>query len=268
MARNNYSMTAEKIQRFLKEKRGQGQGFEYKPWLTVQDVASSGRASRVPGKKTGRLHHLFSDIETAVFLWLDWSGQVVDIREQFPINRADTVRIAGEMGVKHPHDNSGGCDVVMTTDFLIDVSAGERTELLAVAVKPAAELLKGRTVEKLEIERRYWKEQGIAWKIVTDLDVNKVININLRYLHECHSLAEMVAPYPNYWMDRANDLTRALQINRHGRLSELLQDFEAGYQLAPGEALMLYRHLAANRRVDYDFSKSFDINQKLYMIAA
>jgi hypothetical protein len=101
MAKRRYGIDEDKINRFTKEERGQGHGAEYLPWLTVQDVSSRGRSSRIHSDKTGREHHLLSDIETATFLVLDWSNAVTDIREAFPLDRDITRRIARAMGVRH-----------------------------------------------------------------------------------------------------------------------------------------------------------------------
>lgn len=40
-----------KIQKWIKEGRGQGFGNSYKPWLTIRDVSSEGRSHRVFGHK-------------------------------------------------------------------------------------------------------------------------------------------------------------------------------------------------------------------------
>jgi hypothetical protein len=85
--KRRYSFDEDKLVRFTKEGRGQGTGGNYKPWLTIQDVPSRGRAARPTGWKTGRVHHFLSDIETAVFYLLDWEDHVLDIREQFPLDR-------------------------------------------------------------------------------------------------------------------------------------------------------------------------------------
>lgn len=90
MAKRRYCIDEDKLARFLKEGRGQGHGKDYRPWLTVQDVSSLGRSSRIHSCKTDREHHLLSDLETALFLLLDWSGVVTDIREQFPLDRDAT----------------------------------------------------------------------------------------------------------------------------------------------------------------------------------
>ncbi len=51
-----------KIEQWIKEGRGQGEGKEYKPWLTIQDFPSMGRVTRVFGWTTQRIHHFFSQI--------------------------------------------------------------------------------------------------------------------------------------------------------------------------------------------------------------
>jgi hypothetical protein len=82
---------------------GQGEGAAYKPWLRVQDIPSLGRVHRVKGWKHGRVHHLLSDLEARVFFIYEWSLQIIDIREQYPLLPLDeTLAIAKECGVAHP----------------------------------------------------------------------------------------------------------------------------------------------------------------------
>lgn len=111
-------LTQAQIDRRLKDGRGQGQGSDYKPFIYTRDVSSLGRSHRLPGSKTRRLHHLLSDLELAIFLTLDRSPHVTDIREQFPMRVEDTVRIAEELGL--PHGCYKGTPQVLTSDFLVD----------------------------------------------------------------------------------------------------------------------------------------------------
>src|SRR5713101_3462125 len=69
----------------IKEGRGQGRGANYLPWLYIHDVPSRGRAWRTKGWKTGRPHHLLSDLEHDYQLIQDWDPSVIDIREQYPL---------------------------------------------------------------------------------------------------------------------------------------------------------------------------------------
>lgn len=84
MALSKREWTQAKYERYLKEDRGQGEGKNYVPWIKIQDFPSVGRSHRIPGWKTGRVHHLFSDQEKRTFFIFEWSDIVIDIREQYP----------------------------------------------------------------------------------------------------------------------------------------------------------------------------------------
>ena len=72
MTRGKSVWTSDKYNRFIKEGRGQGEGINYKPFWRITDFPTYGRASRILGYKTGRIHHFFSDIEKNFFLLLDF----------------------------------------------------------------------------------------------------------------------------------------------------------------------------------------------------
>jgi len=77
------------VEKRIKAGFGQGQGPEYKPWLTVQSFSSRGYATRVRGRKTGREHHVMSNLELDFFHVLEWSLRVLDIREQYALLPVD-----------------------------------------------------------------------------------------------------------------------------------------------------------------------------------
>lgn len=111
-------LTQAQIDRRLKEGRGQGRGSDYKPFIYTRDVSSLGRFHRLFGKKCRRMHYLFSDLELVVFLNLDWSPNVIDIREQFPLRVEDTVRLAETYRL--PQGKFQGIPQVLSSDFLVD----------------------------------------------------------------------------------------------------------------------------------------------------
>jgi hypothetical protein len=260
MAKHRYGIDEDKIARFVKEGRGQGSGAEYRPWLSVQDVSSLGRSSRIHSRKTGREHHLLSDIETAVFLLLDWSSAVTDIREQFPLERDVTRRIAVEMGVRHPVDAQSRTDIVMTTDFLVDVQTENGTRLVARSVKPSSELNKDRTLEKQEIERRYWESDGVDWGLITGQELPPQRVKNLRWLHEMQSLEHMVAPYTGYWEDRCARFLACLPQAADMTIKRFIHHLEGAQGFAAGEGLTVLRHLAAVKQIMIDLDAKFDVN--------
>lgn len=110
--------TENKVNQFIKEGRGQGEGADYIPWIKVGEFSSQGRCHRVKDIYNGRIHHFFSDLELDYYYYFLWNDSIVDIREQFPLFPISvTEQIAEEMQIKHP--SYAGFNTVMTTDFLI-----------------------------------------------------------------------------------------------------------------------------------------------------
>ncbi|MBS4189771.1 TnsA endonuclease N-terminal domain-containing protein [Bacillus sp. FJAT-49705] len=101
----------------MKEGRGQGELSNYKPWINIQDFGSSGRVHRLNVWKTNRIHHLLSDLERNYFYALEWADEVIDIQDQYPLDRHLSTVIAEEKAA----DQVTETPLVMTTDFLITV---------------------------------------------------------------------------------------------------------------------------------------------------
>ena len=111
-----------------------------------------------------------------MFLILDWSSSVQDIREQFPLNLDDTKEICLEHGLRHP--SIQGSEQVMTSDFLIDTNDKKQPQFdSGKALKRAHQR---KNYRKLEIERRYWEVKEIPWSIVTEQNIpttaRKILN--------------------------------------------------------------------------------------------
>lgn len=163
-----YPLTEERRQRWIDEGRGTGEGPDYKPWLTYSDFASRGDMHRLLDGRHRRLCHFFSDVEQRIFLYLDASRHVVDIREQYPLDLTITLDIARSLGIRHPRDPRSGVDLTMTTDLLVKVASRGESKLIAFSCKPDADLGNFNYAEHAEIERRYWQRRDVLWYFVTD----------------------------------------------------------------------------------------------------
>jgi hypothetical protein len=255
MAKHRYDIDESRIAKWLAEGRGEGRGEAYKPWLRVQDLSSRGRSSRMPGRKSGRTHELMSDLERAVLLEFDGLERVVDIREQFPLPRETTIRIAQKAGIRHPAVH--GVDIVMTTDFVVDFRVGSRIFSLGVAVKYAKDLESGRTVEKLELERRYWLTQKSRWIVVTELDLVAARTAVSLWKHGWHTL-EHLGEAPEYWADRCEKFISALSDADGGSLLDLVRRLEAHAGFAVGDGMTVVRHLLATGEIVLAENAGFD----------
>lgn len=253
MAKRRYSLTEEKIQKWIKEGRGSGQLIEYKPWLTIHDVPSTGNASRLKGWKTSRTHHFLSNIEKNYFFLLEWSDIVLDIREQFPLNREETLRIAEKLNIRHPMDSS--VVSVMTTDFLVSVKDKGKTKYLARAIKPASELEKERVIEKLEIERVYWEENNVDWAIVTELDLPKEFAKNVSWVHnfiqlpnkDDHIIALLFLKNLNGFRDS------------NVKVVEICSAFDEEYSLDYGTSINFFKFLLANKYIEVNMVNKINL---------
>jgi TnsA-like endonuclease N terminal/TnsA endonuclease C terminal len=244
----------------------QGEGATYKPWLRVQDVPSLGRVHRVKGWKHGRVHHLLSDLEARVFFIYEWSLQIIDIREQYPLLPLDeTLAIAKECGIAHPTDIRSRQPMVMTTDFVLTVKKDLATIYRARTVKYAADLLKVRTLEKLEIERRYWQARRVDWGIVTEQQVPIELAQNVKWVHPFFRRMDL---YP---LDAPTIRRIAAEITHRARhinspLRDLARDCDEKLALAQGQGLKIVRHLLANRIWRVDMERPIRPSERLTLL--
>ena len=253
MAKRNRNTTANIVQKRIKEGRGQGKGKNYLPWLLIQDVPSEGRATRMKGWTTRRVHHFMSDLERDYFYLLDYADDVTDIREQYPLLPIEeTIEIAERMGLQHPTDPKTGEPVVMTTDFLIDWGNRE----VARTVKPSEALGSERTLEKLEIERRYWSRRHVDWAIVTEKDIPYTITRNIEWFHKDYEHDDVFR--------LGSFVSEQLQVMLYRRLSEgeslaraaLACDERLG--LTAGTSLAFFKHMLARKYWMVDLKVKID----------
>ena len=168
MGRGRKLESLKDFQRALKNKYGIGKGSSYKPWLRIQDVSSSGIRSQIYGRKTKRIHHFLSSIESEYFYLAEFSDSVVDIREPFPLLPLNyTKKISNTIGIKPPTHPKNHEPIIITTDHLLTVNTPEGISYRAVSVKPENESDKPRVLEKIDIERVCWELLGVRFSYFT-----------------------------------------------------------------------------------------------------
>ncbi|MGN2338999.1 TnsA endonuclease N-terminal domain-containing protein [Clostridium cagae] len=257
------------IEKLIKEGRGTGIGKEYIPWIRIQDVASLGRVTRVKGIITGRQHELLSDMERNFFYILEFSNDVIDIREQYPLLPIeDTMDIAMELGVTHPKDPKTNEPIVMTTDFLITRNNNGKYVEVARTIKSKDDLLNKRILEKFEIERLYWKRKEIDWGIVTENEINKIIAHNISFVQGYKDIA-MVDCFKNIENFELKDLIyefirRIIEDKRSVRA--ICYEFDDDMALLKGCGLSIYKYLIINKIIEIDMVKEIDVNKHIPII--
>lgn len=265
MPKRNRNTDQRVINQRLNSGRGQGRGQEYNPWLHIQDVASTGLVHRIKGWKTDRMHHCLSTLELNYFYVLEWSEQVTDIREQFPLlPLEDTLTIAEQCGIRHPTDPRTQEPIVMTTDFVITISKNGESVEQARAVKPSDKLQSKRVLEKLEIERRYWQTRHIDWGIVTERDIPETLVKNVELLHNYRFLTDRSSLSEADVEDVVTVLLPEMEqvpLRQAGRKC----DKQLGLDL--GSSLTVVYHLLANRQWQIDMNVPIEPGRELLLLA-
>lgn len=237
--------TKNRIQMKIQEGYGQGSGKDYKPWIRVGEFPSNGTSYRIPYyKQGGRICHFFSRLEAQAFFLFEWSENVVDIREQYPLLPVEnTLTLADSMGIKHPASYNKRSRVseisVMTTDFLVRFTNGNEK---AYSVKMSQDLNNPRVMEKQRLEAAYWGSLGIPFAILTEHQISHKIAENLEFLYDYRShIAE--ASWKRLWLDTL------LESSSDKKLKDAAQEIDTRNELNPGTALARFWTLAAYKEI-------------------
>ncbi|MBO6268195.1 MAG: Tn7 transposase TnsA N-terminal domain-containing protein [Clostridium sp.] len=232
--------------RYLKEGRGQGTGCDYKPWIYIHDFPSRGVSARIPGRTTGRIHHLLSRHEEYYFYILDADPDVLDIREQFPLRLTETLEIARALNIKHPWKSD--FPFVMTTDFLVTREDG----LHARAVKCSGELDNPRIIEKFSIEQAYWAARSVDWKIVTEKQICRDRALNCQWLYSGETPESLI---PDPGIRREAQAALLSLVDEENLLpTGYIEPFENTFRLPAGSAIALYKSLIITGAISPDMS--------------
>ncbi|MDA1763067.1 TnsA endonuclease N-terminal domain-containing protein [Bacillus cereus] len=250
--------TWKKMEKWIDEGRGLGEGSEYLPWITVNDFPSNGIVSRELGLKTKRMHHFLSRLEYNYFLLLDYSKDVIDIREQYPLLDLElAMEIAKEKKIKYPTDSKSNTPYVMSTDFIITIKEKNCEKIIARTVKPSNELEKKRVQEKFEIERCYWEQKNIDWEIITEKDIPLPLVNNLKRIRN----ANIVISYPTLTKEMIDLLEKfVVYINKSTVcLERSLEVFTRENSLRNGTGLTFFNFLIFHHVIKINLQQDFKI---------
>lgn len=265
MPRGKSNWTEEKFKRFIKEGRGQGTGKEYKPFWTINDFPTKGRASRLLGWKTDRIHNFFSDIEKNLFLLLDWDEQdnIIDIREHYPLlNLEEVIDNSEQLRLDKFTDKETAIPYVITTTFLVTQKDNfGRESNIAISVKGSTELSRDITIERLEIERRYWSSSKVPWSIITEKEIPKVKCKNIEWIHstlrDCKEFG--ISNEERFYY---KNLLKNHLINSNEEVRKIIRDFERNLNIEEGKGLYIFKYLIASKEIKINMDKEIVLDMK------
>ncbi len=253
MGRGIQKWTEAVIERFEKEGRGKGEGASYQPWLYIGDFSSLGRTHDPHGIKTNRPHQLFSDNERDFFLMLEWSDDVIDIREQFPLPRDKTMEVAMELGIQHPFYPGTHVPTVMTVDFMVTRRRDGKEFLEAFNVKPTSEAEDVGSLLKLEVQRETLARMSIPHHLVFDTLIPAQQVTNIAWARGGQRRPNEEELYPGFFDDQMLAMTSDLAATRFdGSLAQYCKQFDSKAGIASGTGLRIARMLMARRHIRFD----------------
>lgn len=251
--------TQSDLDRHIAKGYGAGEGENYLPWLRIQDVPSRGRSRKVQGTKVNRIHHLLSDFEFWYLLLLEFSEEVVDIREQFPLfPTPEAQQIAASLGIIYPRYPSTAVPFVMTTDFVVTlVDETGRRRMAARTLKYEDEFASAkelqRRLEKFELEKAIWASKGeMDWKIVTPDMIGQIVISNLQWLRKGAKPARhLVHPDLHHnFLDHLNYF-----YSRERTLSAVIRAAATATRLPYADGVLTFKNLVWQKAILFNIRK-------------
>jgi hypothetical protein len=223
--------------------------------------SSKGRATRIFGIKTGRIHQLHSDNQYRAFLTFEFCEKTLDIRESYPL--LDVMEVIDEkenLRFDKFRDKETKEPFIITTNFLLTVKEGRNEKLMARTVKNTSELNRRITFEKLEIERRYWSQKGIDWKVITEKQLPRQLAKNIEWVRET-VLASDEGKLEKEKLSLI--LFGFLLENDELPLKEVLRLFDNKEGLQKGSGLFFFRYLIAKKEIRINMSQIIDFSSSI-----
>lgn len=260
MGRRKYQFTEAKVRKYLAEGRGTGDGANYKPWLTVYDLPSRGRSHRIYGIKTGRVHHLLSDGEWKSFLRFEFDDSVLDIREQFPLDRRQTMRVARDLGYAHPI-TTDGTPYVMTIDFLLTRRVDHQLVLEALSFKYNPVALKARDLELHAIAAECVRRNGVTLKLIDETSFEPNFLRNYDSIRGYFDISALHGYDPIASRRIAEALVTEVKAAKPLSLAETCYDLAPRHCVSANEVFTIAKHLLARGVLACDLNAYSDLTE-------
>jgi len=244
-----------KIEERQKAGFGQGSLGSYRPWIEISDVSSTGRSRRIWSNKTQRFHHLLSDVERDIFVASEWSRSVLDIREQYPLDRELTQTIAHDLKIRHPHYPGTHVPTVMTVDFLLTVIGPEGEQYVAINAKRDEEAEDETSLNKLEIQRSYFEAIGCEHHLMYHSRLPKQKINNIYWIRDAQLKPGEIEPYTGFYESLKQRMGTELANNPNldfTTLANYTTSFDERYNVEPGTGLRVVRMLMQERALAVD----------------
>jgi hypothetical protein len=262
MARSS-DWTEAKLKRFLAEGRGQGKNELYRPWLMVSDLPSRGRSTRIFSRIANRVVHLLTDSQLRYFYLLEWNhdGNLIDINEQYPLlDMESIIDQLDEPLVNRLKDRNTNLPHIMITTFLVTAINKQGKEYqFARTIKDTGELEKKATIERLELQRLFWKSRNIDFGIVTPNEISIQRSKNIEWVLPALNI-EDYGLKETEMTHYADELLDGIS-STDNPLNSVLTSFDRHMKVEVGTGLLVFRYLIASRRIQINMDMEIKLDK-------
>lgn len=270
--RNHKERKLRKIHEQIRMGFGQGHGIDYQPWLQIRRKSSTSKSNQVAAwmEPLGRVAHYFSKGEYKTALLLLWLG-ADDLREQYPLwpvshphplegahGSVSTGRpwvrglvdIASDAGINHGVEVGTSIPYVATIDQLATIRSGQGVQLVGISCKPIKSVaveIRHRTLERFELERRYFDEiGGRYWVAHSGLVPNLMAGQLELWMNDStlHNSMEL-----HQYSDR---LAQIFSENGRCSIAECVSVASTRLGIHPEDVWVLFRYCAWHQLIDID----------------
>lgn len=252
-----------KLERYLHEGRGSGRLENYKSWLTIHDISTKGRATRLFSHKLQRMVNLFSDLQTYCFNMLEFDDAVLDIREQYPLLglEVNAIKLDTELSNKifsAKHE----IPQILTTTFLINKVVGGREKEIALYVKYTKDLEKKAIIRRAEILRRYFQQLNIDFYVVSENDINQHTAKTIASILKTYDLEVDYPTLSTYLPMVKNELAGLLHMKQEP-LKVAFKRIDTQYALQTGSTAVIFKHLLARKEIAMADLSELDLGKSM-----
>jgi len=141
----------------------------------------------------------------------------------------------------------------MTTDLLLTIHETNRYSFHPRSVKYLKDLSDQRTLEKLEIERRYWgtSPRNLRLKVVSGESISDAFVRNMLWFSPCYRLTDLF-PLTELDVNRITYALTSIVTSQTLPIKTVAQECDRGLGLEFGTSLLVVRHLLAIRYWEVD----------------
>lgn len=230
--------------------------------LKVTTFSSKGRATRLYSDKCkGGIAHLQSDNQLRTFLILEWDDDVKKIEVNTELYGLEEVLSnVDDLNLNRFRNKETGELFQLHTNFLVTIKPYRGIyKQIAISVKSTSELERKTVIEKLEIEKRYWKQRRIEFFVITDKEIDKIFTNNILWAREARSNKSLTNKEA-----LAEKLYYFMEDNKEIVTKKLLEDFDKKEGVKEGTGLFLLRYLISLKQIVVDMKKeNINLSEKI-----